>query len=89
MPEYKILKVAGSLLGFTLSEEAKDKISKALTGENHPMFGNPPPGENYPRFGISLSDGIIANISEAQKKVYRTGEDNPREMLGSSHTPGT
>lgn len=39
MPEYKILLVAGVLLGFTLSEEAKDKISKALTGENHPMIG--------------------------------------------------
>ena len=31
-PKYNILKIAGSSLGYTLSEETKAKISKALKG---------------------------------------------------------
>lgn len=33
-PDYNILKVAGSLLGYTFTEDAKAKISKALKGIN-------------------------------------------------------
>ena len=33
-PDYNILKIAGSLLGYTFTEEAKAKISKALKGIN-------------------------------------------------------
>jgi len=86
-PEYNILQVAGSLLGFIHSEETKAKISKALTGENHPMFGII--GENHPRFGIFLSADIIANMSKAQKSIDRTGQKNPRGMLGRIHTSDT
>lgn len=49
------------------------------------MFGIT--GENHPRFGMFLSEDIIANMSEAQKRVDRTGEKNP--MYGQNHSPDT
>ena len=41
------------------------------------------------RKGKSLFEKILANICEAQKKVVRAGDKNPRGMLGRSHTPDT
>nr|YP_010608748.1 hypothetical protein PNX16_mgp023 [Drechslerella dactyloides]WAN89828.1 hypothetical protein [Drechslerella dactyloides] len=38
-PEYNILKIAGSSLGFKHSEETIAKISTAKKGVKHPMFG--------------------------------------------------
>ncbi len=38
-PEYNILKIAGSRLGAVHSEETKQKISEALLGEKHPLYG--------------------------------------------------
>ena len=42
-PEYNILKIAGSLLGFKHSEESRVKMSSSKiglqAGEKHPMFG--------------------------------------------------
>jgi group I intron endonuclease len=38
-PEYNILKVAGSKLGYKHSEATKIKISISKTGKNHPFFG--------------------------------------------------
>lgn len=35
-PEFYILKIAGSLLGYKHSKNTKLKISKALIGDNHP-----------------------------------------------------
>jgi group I intron endonuclease len=49
------------------------------------MFGIT--GKDHPRFGISLSDDIINNMSEAQKKVDRTGGNNP--MYGKQHCSET
>lgn len=37
--EYNILKTAGNSLGFKHSLEAKQKISEARSGTNHPLFG--------------------------------------------------
>jgi hypothetical protein len=71
-------------LFFIHSQETKAKISKALTGENHPMFRIL--GKNHPRFGISISEDIIAKMSEAQRRINRTGEKkNPQQMLGRIH----
>jgi len=58
-----------------------------MSGENHPMCGKT--GENHPRFGISLTDNVITNMKEAQKKIDRTGIKNPRGMLGLNHSPDT
>jgi len=75
-PEFNILKVAGSSLGYKHTEElltklsqpkseiTRAKISLAQSGENNPMFGRT--GENHPMFG-------------------RTGENHP----GKSHSEET
>ena len=46
-------------------------------------------GKNHPRFGISISEDIIAKMSEVQRRIDRTGEKNPREMLGRIHSSDT
>jgi group I intron endonuclease len=48
-PDYNILAIAGSSLGFKQSEETKAKISEAKKGKNNPMFGRT--GKNHPMYG--------------------------------------
>ncbi len=48
-PEYNILKIAGSLLGFKHYEKTRAKISSSKAGEKNPMFGKK--GELHPMFG--------------------------------------
>jgi group I intron endonuclease len=38
-PDYNILAIAGSSLGFKQSEETKAQMSEAKKGKNNPMFG--------------------------------------------------
>lgn len=86
-PEFNILQIAGSALGFKHSAETKALLSEANRGKNHPMYGVT--GENHPRFGISLSEEVIANMREAQSKIDRTGLKNSRGMLGRKHSSET
>ena len=63
--------------GKTLSKETKIKISKSLSGENHPMYGRThsieakikigesKTGENHPNFGKSLSNETKNKISKS------------------------
>lgn len=39
LPEYNVLKIAGSTMGYLHTEEARAKISAAHKGENNPMYG--------------------------------------------------
>jgi hypothetical protein len=41
--EESIKKISDSKIGKKHSDETKVKISKALKGENHPMYGQPRP----------------------------------------------
>ena len=80
-PEYNILQVAGSSLGYKHREESKEKIRASLVGrnagENNPMFGVL--GEEHPRFGkrhteeikskMSKSKGTIIEVLDMQTKV--------------------
>jgi group I intron endonuclease len=50
MPGYNILKVAGSSLGYKHTEESLAKLSEALSGENHPLFGRSPSVETRTLF---------------------------------------
>jgi hypothetical protein len=54
-PYYNILKIAGSSLGYTHSQETKDKMSAAKKGENHPCLGRT--GEKHPLFGKPRAEG--------------------------------
>jgi group I intron endonuclease len=87
MPEYNILAVAGSFLGYKHTPETITFLSEANKGKNHPMFEIT--GKDHPRFGIFLSDETKAKMSEVQKSIDRTGEKNPRGMLGRSHSSDT
>lgn len=64
-PEYNILKVAGSLLGYKHTKETITKISVANSGENNPMFGVVRSGEDHPRgmLGKSHSTETLNKIS--------------------------
>jgi len=64
-PEFNILKVAGSLLGFNHSEETKALMSKAKIGKNNPMFGVVRSGEGHPRgmLGKCHSTETLGKIS--------------------------
>lgn len=65
--------------GKTLSEETKDKISKAFKGEKHPMYGKhhtqearrkmslSKSGRNHPNYGKHLSDETKLKISQKYK----------------------
>jgi group I intron endonuclease len=72
LPEYNILKIAGSRLGSKHTEESIAKMNgpEAKSGENHPMLGKTPSAET------------IAKLSLA-----KLGENNPRGMQGKTHTP--
>lgn len=69
-PEYNILKIAGSSLGFKHSEEIAMRISEAQKGENNSMYGRS--GVNSPKYGEKHSEETLLKISTAMK-----GENNP------------
>ena len=76
-----------------MSEETKRKLSKALSGENHPLFGKTPSeetkrklseakaGENHPLFGKTHSDATKRKMSEANsgEKCYMFGKTHSDE----------
>ena len=73
-PQYNILKIAGSSLGHTLSEETKTKISKALKGV---YIGN----QSY-WFGKSLNEETKKLMS-----LKKVGVNNP--LYGKIHSEKT
>lgn len=50
-PTMNILQIAGNSLGYNHTEEAKAKISEAMSGDKNPMFYIDRTGENNPMFG--------------------------------------
>jgi len=74
-PEYNLLKIAGSSLGFIHSEESKAKMSEAKSGENHPMFRR------------THTEESKASISLALININRTGENHL--YYGKTHSAET
>jgi hypothetical protein len=75
-PEYNILQIAGSSLGYRHKEESRVKISAASIGEKNPMFGKPrPAGAGSPSQHIQVTDlekdtsTIYNSMSEAAKAL--------------------
>jgi len=66
--------------GSHLSEEAKHKISIAVTGKNHPMFGRT--GEKSPWFGKKHSHETLNKMSIAQKGRF-VSEETRRKISES------
>jgi len=73
-PQYNILKFAGSSLGYTHSQESKDKTSKALKGVYT--------GSKSALFGKTHSEDTIRKMS-----LNRAGEANA--FYGKSHSEKT
>lgn len=83
---YNMYTIAGSRLGFKVSEETLIKMSEANKGENNPFFGKAHSvetktllseinkGENHPKFGKALSVETKALISNAHKGKSLTDE---------------
>lgn len=72
-PYYNILKIAGSSLGYTHSQETKDKMAAAKKGENHPCLGRT--GEKHPLFGKPRAGGSgrpSQQISVIDNKTNKT-----------------
>lgn len=87
LPEFNILKVAGSLLGYTHSDETKAKLSEAFSGENNPFYGKTHSEQTLIKIsevhkGKSFSDDTKAKMSFVQRSIDRTGENNP--MFGKT-----
>jgi len=97
-PEFNILQIAGSSLGYKHSEESLAKFS----GENHPLFGKghstesitkmreaqrsiDRSGRNNPMFGrTGENHPMFGRTGENHPMFGRTGENNP--MFGKSHS---
>ena len=98
-PEYNILEVAGSLLGFKHSADTLQKLSEINKGKTHSadtkaLMSEAKIGEKNPRgmLGKSLSAEVIAKMSAAKKgenhPMYgKTGNSHP--MFGKSHSAET
>jgi len=74
-PEYNILKMAGSSLGFSHSENSKALMSEVKSGENHPNYGKTHTVETK------------ALMSLAMISMNRTGENHP--FFGKTHSAET
>jgi len=77
VPEYNILKIAGSSLGYNHSDESialMSKIQKNIdrSGENNPMFGRT--GENNPFYNKTHTAETIAKMSEINKGKVKSEE---------------
>jgi len=68
-PEYNILKVAGSRLGFKHSEATKIKMSIINTSVNNPNFGKKHSYETKRKIGISLRLNVTPKIMTTETKL--------------------
>jgi hypothetical protein len=80
-PEYNILKIAGSMLGFRQSEESRAKMSAAAKKIDHP--GRFKTGENNPMFGKARSAG--AGKPSQAIEVTDISKGNTKTTFGSIH----
>lgn len=87
-PQYNILKIAGSTLGFKHTEETLVKMSEAKTGENHPMFGII--GEYHPSYGKTHSTETkalmsLAMIGEKHPMYDKTHSADTKTLMSQAH----
>jgi group I intron endonuclease len=83
-PEYNILKIAGTTLGFKHSEIAKLKMG----GKNNPMFGKT--GEKNPFFGKTLSIETLINLRKPKSDLHKLKLSKANSgKKGIKHLPET
>lgn len=91
LPEYNILKVAGSSLGFIHTEESKAKMSFAQksidrSGENNPrgMLDKPHSEKTKTLISLRMSGRIVSKETKALISLTNSGNNHP--MSGKTHT---
>lgn len=75
--------------GYIHTEESKNKISKALKGKNHPLYGISPSKEIREKMSNSLKGRIIS--SECREKMSKShiGRPGTYGFKGKTHTKET
>lgn len=84
LPEYNILTIAGSPKGYTHTDEARSKISKAKKGELNPMFGRK--GESSPRYGSGQKLYVYSSDNFQLISLYRTMGEAETAMRSDRRT---
>lgn len=84
--EYNICKVAGNSSGVKRSDETKEKIRNNNLGLKHPTWRNEiksksQGGENHWTKKKKFSEESKINMSNAQKKIYKEGYNNPNKKI--------
>jgi group I intron endonuclease len=77
MPEYNILKIAGSSLGLTLSEETKTKMSEAKIGEKNSFYNKTHSEESLTKISIARRGRFHSSETKALISKAMRGENNP------------
>ena len=81
LPDYNLLKIAGSSLGHKHSEETKAILSEINKGENHPMFGRKHSPETKALISKNHTRGMLGRTHSLKSKALmseaRKGENHP------------
>lgn len=88
IPNYNLLKTAGSWLGFKHSEGTKALLSEINKGENHPMFGRSHTEETKALMKANHSRGMLGRTHSPDTKalISQTELNYPGGFLGKSHS---
>jgi group I intron endonuclease len=73
-PEYNILKVAGSSLGYKHLPEIRIRISEALSGDKSPLFGKIYSPEMRAKMSEALTGKIATQLTKEKMSEAHTGK---------------
>jgi group I intron endonuclease len=87
VPEYNILNIAGSSLGYKHSEQTRLKISSGNKGNTHTvetktLMSEVKAGENNPMYGKAHNEESLALIKAS--RIGRTHSEETRNKIGKS-----
>ena len=75
--------------GYVHTEEAKNKISKAVRGKNHPLYGKSVSDETKKKMSNSLRGRIMSDESREKMSKSHIGRPGTYGFKGKSHTEET
>ena len=74
----------GGISGFTHSEESKNKMSEANSGENHPNYEKHLSEETKKKISEARTGTTLSEETKKKMSVAKSGENNP--MFGKHHS---
>jgi hypothetical protein len=75
--------------GFVMSDDTKNKISKAVKGENHPLYGKTPSEETKKRMSIANKGRVISDEWRKKMSDSRKGRPGTYGFKGKKHSDET